>query len=132
MLQQLESGVEQYCDITLTHVRSSSRAAVAANILESVLIKQAIKEGRSEDEGRADATRLMAGASEVESALMLEELDSVVHAVAADALAAEKFLAAKPAVAITELRASRSAIGQALDQFLDSSRSPRVQRTVHA
>lgn len=119
VLQELDSGVEQYCEITLTHVRSSSRAAVAANILESVLIKQAIKSGRSEDEGRADATRLMAGATEVESALMLEELDSVVHAVAADAVAAERFLAAKPAVAIAELRTSGGSIGQALDQFLD-------------
>ena len=75
VLRQLERGVEQYCDITLTHVRSSSRAAVAANVLESVLMRQAVKEGRSEDEGRAEATRLMAGASDVESALMLEELD---------------------------------------------------------
>ncbi len=54
VLRQLEVGVEQYCDITLTHVRSSSRAAVAANILESVLMKQAVRKGRSEDEGRAE------------------------------------------------------------------------------
>ncbi|WP_207838618.1 PEP/pyruvate-binding domain-containing protein [Williamsia soli] len=119
VLQELESGVERYCDITLTHVRSSSRAAVAANILESVLMKQAIKAGRSEDEGRADATRLMAGASEVESALMLEELDAVVHAVAADPVAAEMFLAADPGTAISGVRTSGGSIGQALEQFLD-------------
>ncbi|MCX5046420.1 PEP-utilizing enzyme [Aldersonia sp. NBC_00410] len=118
VLHQLNSGVQQYCDITLTHVRSSSRAAVAANILESVLMRRAVKEGRGEDEGRAEATRLMAGASDVESALMLEELDSVVNTIAADDAAAEKFLAEEPDVAVNELRATRSASGMALEEFL--------------
>lgn len=118
MLRQLESGVEEYCDITLTHVRSSSRAAVAANILESVLIKQAVKQGHSEDEGRTEATRLMAGASDVESALMLEELDSVVNAVAADPKISEVFMAAEPAAAVSQLRTTTSAAGVALRQFL--------------
>ena len=118
VLAQLEAGVEQYCDVTLTHVRSSSRAAVAANILESVLMKQAVRDGRSEDEGRADAARLMAGAAEVESAMMLEELDAVVRAVAADPARAEEFLAADPGAAVTSLRASDSASGVALRRFL--------------
>ena len=118
VLRQLNSGVQQYCDITLTHVRSSSRAAVAANILESVLMRRAVKEGRGEDEGRAEATRLMAGATDVESALMLEELDSVVNTIAADDAAAEQFLAGEPDVAVNELRATPSASGMALRQFL--------------
>ncbi|WP_280507633.1 PEP/pyruvate-binding domain-containing protein [Nocardia flavorosea] len=118
IMRQLESGVEQYCDITLTHVRSSSRAAVAANILESVLIRQAAENGRSEDEGRAEAARLMAGASEVESALMLEELDSVVRIVAADAAAAEEFLANEPDRAVGTLQAADSLGGRALRRFL--------------
>ncbi|MFZ2178928.1 MAG: PEP/pyruvate-binding domain-containing protein [Rhodococcus sp. (in: high G+C Gram-positive bacteria)] len=119
VMRQLESGVEQYCDITLTHVRSSSRAAVAANILESVLMRQAVKNGRGEDEGRAEATLLMSGASDVESALMVEELDSVVRAIAADGAAAEDFLAAEPGAAVSELRASSSASGRALRLFLN-------------
>lgn len=119
VLRQLERGVEQYCDITLTHVRSSSRAAVAANVLESVLMRQAVKEGRSEDEGRAEATRLMAGASDVESALMLEELDSVVQTIAADDVAATKFLTGEPGTAVGELRATGSAAGLALEKFLE-------------
>ncbi|MBD1322565.1 PEP/pyruvate-binding domain-containing protein [Gordonia hankookensis] len=118
VLQQLESGVEEYCDITLTHVRSSSRAAVAANVLESVLMRQAIKDGRGEDDGRAEASRLMAGATDVESALMLSELDAVVHTIAADAAATEKFLSASPEDAVTELRAADGAGGIALRQFL--------------
>ncbi|MFI6398336.1 PEP/pyruvate-binding domain-containing protein [Rhodococcus coprophilus] len=115
---QLESGVQQYCDITLTHVRSSSRAAVAANILESVLMRRAVKNGRTEDEGRAEATRLMAGASDVESAMMLVELDSVVRAIAATDGAAEQFAAAEPDAAVSQLQSTRSADGAALRQFL--------------
>lgn len=123
VLEQLETGVELYCEVTLTHVRSSSRAAVAANILESALMKQAVKTGRSEDSGRTDAARLMAGASDVESALMLEELDAVVQSIVADAgtsntVAAEEFLAAEPGDAVTTLRASSSASGVALRRFL--------------
>ena len=118
VLAQLEDGVELYCHVTLTHVRSSSRAAVAANILESVLMRQAVQDGRSEDDGRAEATRLMAGAADVESAMMLEELDSVARAIASDPATAEAFLAADPADALTALRASGSVSGQALRQFL--------------
>ncbi|MET3862640.1 phosphohistidine swiveling domain-containing protein [Dietzia sp. 2505] len=118
VMAQLEAGVEQYCDVTLTHVRSSSRAAVAANILESVLIKQAVKAGRSEDSGRTDAARLMAGASEVESAMMLAELDAVVRTIAADPEIADGFLAAEPGDAVTTLRASNGATGERLRGFL--------------
>ncbi len=118
VMSQLESGVQQYCDITLTHVRSSSRAAVAANILESVLMRKAVKNGRSEDEGRAEATRLMAGASDVESAMMLVELDTVVRAIAAIDGVAEQFSAAEPDAAVNELQSTRSAAGTALRQFL--------------
>ncbi|MDY6811485.1 MAG: PEP/pyruvate-binding domain-containing protein, partial [Actinomycetota bacterium] len=101
ILRELESGVEQYCDVTLTHVRSSSRAAVAANLLESVLIRQALEQGRTEDDGRAEANRLLAGAADVESAIMLAELDAVVHTIAADAAAADRFRTAAPDAAVT-------------------------------
>ena len=118
VLRQLESGVDLYCDVTLTHVRSSSRAAVAANILESSLIRQAVKHGRSEEDGRAEAMRLMAGASDVESAMMLAELQAVVRTIAADAAVADRFLSAAPDEAVTTLRAADSAAGMALRQFL--------------
>ena len=117
--QELEAGVAQYCDVTLIHVRSSSRAAVAANVLESVLVRQAVKDGRSEDEGKAEAARLMAGASEVESAVMLAELDSVVHDIADDAGATREFLSAPPEAAVTELRIASGRPGSALRRFLD-------------
>ncbi|MCK5754735.1 MAG: pyruvate, water dikinase, partial [Mycobacterium sp.] len=119
VLRQLETGVDLYCDVTLTHVRSSSRAAVAANVLESRLIAKAVKDGRSEEDGRADAMRVMAGAADVESAVMLEELDAVVRTVAADNAVAGVFLAAAPEVAVTTLRAADSPSGAALRRFLN-------------
>ena len=119
VLQQLEAAVEVYCDVTLTHVRSSSRAAVAANILESTLVRQAVKNGRSEEQGQAEAMRLMAGATDVESALMLAELHAVVQALAADASAAQHFLSAAPDAAVTALRTPANPHGGPLRRFLD-------------
>ncbi|WP_197379358.1 PEP/pyruvate-binding domain-containing protein [Mycolicibacterium mengxianglii] len=118
VLQQLESGVDLYCHVTLVHVRSSSRAAVGANVLESYLVRSAIKDGRGENEGQAEAARLMAGAADVESAVMVDELHAVVREIAADDTAAEQFLSAAPSDALTRLRNADSSGGEALRQFL--------------
>ncbi|TFV59414.1 pyruvate, water dikinase [Mycobacterium sp. PS03-16] len=118
VFDQLEVGVDLYCDVTLTHVRSSSRAAVAANILESFLVKQAVRHGRSEEDGRAEAMRLMAGATDVESAMMLDELQSVIRTIAADGAAKDRFLSATPEDAVTGLRAANDPAGIALRRFL--------------
>lgn len=118
VLRELEAGVDLYCDVTLTHVRSSSRAAVAANILESTLVRRALKNGRPEEEGQAEAMRLMAGATDVESAMMLDQLQSVVRALAVDTVAAQRFLSGTPEQAVTELSDPGNSGGEALRQFL--------------
>ncbi|WP_197376023.1 PEP/pyruvate-binding domain-containing protein [Mycolicibacterium baixiangningiae] len=118
VLQQLEAGVELYCHVTLVHVRSSSRAAVGANVLESYMVRNAVKNGRDENEGQAEAARLMAGAADVESAVMVDELHAVVREIAADDTAAERFLAEAPSEALIRLRNSDSAGAAALRQFL--------------
>ncbi|AWH92858.1 PEP/pyruvate-binding domain-containing protein [Dietzia lutea] len=116
--RQLEAGVDLYCAVTLTHVRSSSRAAVAANVLESTVVRRAVAAGGSEDDGRAEASRLMAGADDVESAVMLAELESVVRALAADEPATDRFLAADPGAAVAAVLASADTWGVALRRFL--------------
>lgn len=118
VLQQLESGVELYCYVTLVHVRSSSRAAVGANVLESYLVRDAVKNGRGENEGQARAARLMAGADDVESAVMVDELHAVVRTIAADDTVAGEFLAAAPADALTGLRNAKSLGAEAIREFL--------------
>jgi pyruvate,water dikinase len=118
ILRQLESGIELYCHVTLVHVRSSSRAAVGANVLESYLVRDAVKNGRDENEGQAQAARLMAGAAEVESAVMVDELHAVVREIASDGNAAEQFLEATPAEALTLLRNADTPGALALRRFL--------------
>jgi pyruvate,water dikinase len=118
VLAQLEAGVDLYCHVTLVHVRSSSRAAVGANVLESYLAREAVKAGRDENEGQAEAARLMAGATDVESAVMVEELHAVVRTIAADDRAAEDFLAATPSEAVTRLRNTDGPGSSTLRQFL--------------
>ncbi|MEO6794243.1 MAG: PEP/pyruvate-binding domain-containing protein [Mycobacterium sp.] len=118
VLQQLESGVELYCHVTLVHVRSSSRAAVCANVLESYLVRDAVKNGRDANQGQAQAARLMAGAADVESAVMVDELHAVVREIAAGDTGSAEFLAATPADAVTRLRNADTPGAVALRQFL--------------
>lgn len=118
ILARLEAGIELYRRVTLTHVRSSSRAAVAANILEERLIRAAVRRGASEADGRAEAIRLLAGATDVESVVMVEQLTEVIALLAADPPAAAEFLAAAPADAVERLVAAETPAGAALRRFL--------------
>ncbi|MCX6398202.1 MAG: PEP-utilizing enzyme [Propionibacteriales bacterium] len=121
LLAELDAGVELYNEATLTHVRSSSRAAVAANVLEDAVVKAALKAGRSEDDGRAEASALMAGATNVESAVMLEQLDGVVTRLAAGQALAEKFLAFGPADAVIWLVGASGPISAEFNAFLSAN-----------
>jgi pyruvate,water dikinase len=82
------------------------------------MVRAAVKAGRDENEGQAEAARLMAGAADVESAVMVDELNAVVRAIAADDVAAERFLAATPSDAVTHVRNSDGPGGVALREFL--------------
>lgn len=118
VLRQLDAGVDIYREVTLIHVRSSSRSAVAANVLESHLVRLAAKRGASDTAGSAEAIRLMTGAG-VESALMVEELTAVVSTLRRDADAAARFLAVPAGDAVTSLREAETPSGAALRTFLD-------------
>ncbi|MBU2074937.1 MAG: pyruvate, water dikinase [Actinobacteria bacterium] len=118
LLAELDAALELYFEATLTHVRSSSRAAVPANVLEQTLVKQSVKAGGTEEEGRARASALLAGGTDVESAVMLGQLDDVVGALAGDAEAAERFLAMAPADAVADVRDGDGPTSRALRDFL--------------
>ncbi len=119
LLAELDAAIELYNEATLTHVRSSSRSAVAANVLEDTVVKEAVKAGRTEDEGRAQASALMAGATDVESAMMLAQLDEVVAELAADEQAGSRFLGLDPAAAVGELIAGVGPTTQNFNDFLE-------------
>lgn len=118
LLAELDAGTALYNEATLTHVRSSARAAVPANVLEQTMMRRAVRAGGSEDEGRSRAAALMAGATDVESAVMLAHLDDVVNRLAGDAAAAEAFLAADAAEAVTRLTAGTGPISGTFNEFL--------------
>ncbi|TDB95164.1 PEP/pyruvate-binding domain-containing protein [Actinomadura sp. 7K534] len=118
LLAELDAGIELYNEATLTHVRSSSRSAVAANVLEQTVLREATRAGRSEDEGRSQAAAMMAGAADVESAVMLEQLDDVVGRLAGDPAAAEAFLERDAAEAVTGLTGGTGPISRTFNEFL--------------
>jgi phosphohistidine swiveling domain-containing protein len=119
LLAELDAAVELYNEATLTHVRSSSRSAVAANVLEDTVVKEAVKAGRTEDEGRAQASALMAGATNVESAVMLAQLDEVVAELAGDEQAGARFLELDAAGAVGWLVAGDDGTTQKFNDFLE-------------
>ncbi len=119
LLAELDAGIELYNEATLTHVRSSSRSAVAANVLEDTVVKEAIKAGRTEDEGRAQASALMAGATDVESAVMLAQLDEVVAELAADEQTSSRFLGLGPAEAVGWLTGGSGTTSGKFNDFLE-------------
>ncbi|MEO5876751.1 MAG: PEP/pyruvate-binding domain-containing protein [Streptosporangiaceae bacterium] len=118
LLVGLEAGIEFYNEVTLTHVRSSARSAVAANVLEQTVVREAIRAGRSEDEGRSQATALMSGATNVESAVMLAHLDDVVGRLAGEPTQAEAFLEADAAEAVIRLTGGDGPISRTFNEFL--------------
>ncbi|WP_329092269.1 PEP-utilizing enzyme [Actinomadura citrea] len=118
LLTELDSAIELYNEATLTHVRSSARSAVAANVLEQTVVREAIRAGRSEDEGRSRAAVLLAGATNVESAVMLEQLDGVVARLAADGTEAKAFLEPDAAEAVVRLTGGGGPTSRAFNGFL--------------
>ena len=132
LLAELDAGIELYNEATLTHVRSSSRSAVAANVLEDTVVKQAVKAGKTEDEGRARASALMAGATDVESAVMLAQLDEIVSELAADEQAGAYFLGLDAADAVTGLKDGDRVDHPEVQRLPGTARAPRLPRAVRA
>lgn len=118
LLAELDAVVALYDEATLTHVRSSSRSAMAANMLEETVVREATKAGRTEDEGRARASALMAGATDVESALMLQQLDDVVARLARDEARAADLLERDPAEAVAQIADGRDEVARRFSGFL--------------
>ncbi|MGB0101170.1 MAG: PEP/pyruvate-binding domain-containing protein [Nocardioides sp.] len=119
LLAELDAAIELYNEATLTHVRSSSRSAVAANVLEDTVVKEAVKAGRSEDEGRAQASALMAGAVNAESAVMLTQLDEVVAELASGPQEGARFLELAPADAVGWLIDAGGPTARKFNDFLE-------------
>jgi phosphohistidine swiveling domain-containing protein len=82
------------------HIQSSALSGFLCSIVENMV------SGRSNDstgEEQAEAVRLLAGATEVESAVMLDELDTLIDTIAAHPQALEKFKQVSEACALAWL-----------------------------
>lgn len=118
LLAQLDAGIELYNEATLTHVRSSSRSAMAANMLEETVVRNVVRAGGTDDEGRARTSALMAGATGVESAVMLEQLDAVVGRLARASETAAALLDLDAPDLVAQIADRRDGTGRAFNQFL--------------
>ncbi|MBU2110266.1 MAG: pyruvate, water dikinase, partial [Actinobacteria bacterium] len=95
-------------------VRLTTFALTASRAIRRLDDKLSTFETPSASEPRA----LLAGGTDVESAVMLGQLDDVVGALAGDAEAAERFLAMAPADAVADVRDGDGPTSRALRDFL--------------
>ncbi|WP_141013043.1 PEP/pyruvate-binding domain-containing protein [Nocardioides sambongensis] len=96
------------------HIQSSALSGFYSAIVENMVSGSANASTVAE---QAEAVRLLAGASGVESAVMLEELDELINLVAAHPDAHAAFVGRTPEQALGWLRTEES-LAAGLDQFL--------------
>jgi len=102
------------------HLRSSAYSGLMEGIIQGVVSRGDDDPSAAEAaELQAEAARLLAGASDVESALMVEQLDAVVDLIARDRPQAESFQQQTTAQALHWLNAENSDIGAAFKTFLE-------------
>ncbi len=109
------SGKLQFFDHSMAvHIQSSALSGFCCAIVENMV---AGKSDESTAAEQAEAVRLLAGASGVESALMLEELDQLIDAVAAHPEAGDHLVGVDVAAATSWLQ-SEPVLARQLEQFL--------------
>jgi pyruvate,water dikinase len=114
MWAQLASKAAFFERAMAVHIQSSALSGFLCTIVENMV------SGRSNNstaEEQGEAVRLLAGATDVESALMLDQLDQLVDRVAAHEDSAAAFLKADVAEALAWLRGEAS-LAPVLEGFL--------------
>lgn len=120
MMTEMEAKFPWLCEMNQVHLRTSAYSGVMEAIIQSIVTGKA-KGPAAENtaELQAEAARLLAGASDVESAVMVEQLDGILDLLAEDQTAAENFSDASSAVALAWLSKPQSAaVGQRFREFL--------------
>jgi len=116
MWAQLEQKSAFFNHAMAVHIQSSALSGFLCSIVENMV------SGRSNDSTSAEqgeAVRLLAGATGVESAVMLEELDRLIDQVVVHPDAQQAFQQAAVADALSWLK-SASALAPAFDAFLSN------------
>ena len=115
LARQLDQAQALFYQAFCVHLQSSTTSGFASNILQAI-----ISGGQqSSPEEEAEAAALMAGAKDVESAVLVEQLDHIVEQIAHQQTQARQFVEQTSEQALTWLQ-NRSApeIRDAFTQFL--------------
>ena len=115
MWREISSKMSFFDHAMAVHIQSSALSGFLCAIVENMVSG---KSNESTVAEQAEAVRLLSGASNVESALMLEELDELLDVVAAHPQAKSAFQAATIEEAITWLRETRE-VSTLFQGFLD-------------
>lgn len=116
MMTEMEAKFPWLCEMNEVHLRSSAGSGVMEGILQALVSKG---QNPPSIEQQAEAARLLAGASHVESAMLVDHLDGVVDAIARHPQAREKFKDVPVTQAHAWLTSTDSgAAGKAFTDFL--------------
>lgn len=120
MVMEMEAKFPWLCEMNQVHLRTSAYSGVMEAVIQSIVTgKSKDAEPEQMAELQAEAARLLAGASDVESAVMVEQLDGILDLLAQDKTAAQNFSDASAAMALAWLNKPQSAaVGQRFREFL--------------
>lgn len=116
--QQLATALDKalpfYSDAMAVHLQSSTTSGFAANVLQGMI------SGGQESTAaeQSEAASLMAGAREVESAVLVEQLDTIVEKISENKDEAMRFTNAAPVDALAWLNRSDSQLSTDFKYFL--------------
>jgi pyruvate,water dikinase len=121
MVQEMERQFPWLLEADEVHLRSSAYSGMMEGVIQGVVARDKPDSGpQAFAAQQAETARLLAGASYVESAMMVAHLDEVVDEIAADPAAAERFRASVPEEGLAWLRSPASgAAGINFARFLE-------------
>jgi phosphohistidine swiveling domain-containing protein len=121
MQAELDSKFHWLLEADEVHLRSSAYSGLMEGIIQGIVSGKNKKPKQEETAAlQAEAAQLLAGASDVESALMVAQLDAVVDLLAGDEPGALQFRQWSSADALAWLQSEQSgSVGTAFTAFLD-------------
>ena len=115
MWQEIQDKSEFFNHTMAVHIQSSALSGFLNAVVENMVSGRANESTTSE---QGAATRLLAGASGVESAVMLEQLDALIDEVAAHPDAAAEFAAQQPGLALSWVQTT-APLSSSFEAFLE-------------
>ena len=114
LARALDESKDFFYEAFAVHLQSSTTSGFASNILQAMI--SGGQESSPEEE--AEAGRLMAGAQDVESAVLVDQLDEIVDEISRHPDAKSCFVEVSPELALHWLRGEGSGISHKFSTFL--------------